>query len=118
MGWVNVTSAACKSISMDAHGALASEVLHDGGGWLPRADAIAFARRLLLDAGDGTTAEMLAEERERGRRLGYEQGWANALRVTGGITRCLCWAGRLSARRRPARTRMYFPLQWSGPGGG
>ena len=101
--WVDVVNAACKSIGQGSHAALARDVLHDGGGWLPREDAIAFARRLLLDAGDEATAAMLAAERERGRQDGFEQGWAAALKASRLLGPWVRLVGRIAARARFGR---------------
>lgn len=77
--WVDVVAAASGSLSLSDHSRLTATCLHDGGGWISRDGAVAFARRLLKDAGVPEAAAIQAKATQDGRAVGYAQGWADCL---------------------------------------
>lgn len=78
-GWVDVVAAASRALTLEDHSRLTATCLHDGGGWISRDGAVAFARRLLLAAGVSEADAIQAKAAKEGYTTGYAQGWAHCL---------------------------------------
>ncbi len=78
--WVDVVNAMAKSLDLPSHSNLAVDLLHDGGGWIPAEQAVAFARRLLQDA-EAPESAMFDAGHQAGFDEGYQAGWAACLRI-------------------------------------